>query len=86
MPVIYCYVDAFSFYQKIEIKSNNSSQYFIIDTKNLSSYLLTLCEAHGVNEIHLFGITKQLEGIKSLVLKEHFTKYNNNNLRIEVNK
>ena len=55
-----CYVDMFSLSQSVIFPNGEEAR---IATKDLRSYLPTVCYSHGYDKIHLFGNEKFLEEI-----------------------
>ena len=80
--ILSCYVDMFSLSQSVIFPNGEEAR---IATKDLKSYLPTVCYSHGYDKIHLFGNEKFLEEIVEAIYEDEIDTYGITKLKIEVN-
>ena len=68
MDKIVCYIDSMSMKQKVLTPDNKEQN---IDSANFAETMVGMCNAYGVNKIHLFGNKYFIDGdIEEISTKE----------------
>ena len=80
------YIRPFDAKQKIYVLDNkkNTEEIRLADLDTYSDTVMQLIAEYNVNEIELHGNETVCEKIKKDILQAEFTKYNNNQLKIEI--
>ncbi len=86
MSVIYCDVNMFDNIQHIHIVDNQGNNTIVNCVQPfLGNQIAELCYQQNINNIHLFGNQKYLQGIITDINYAYKLKYSNQDLNIEVN-
>ena len=82
MDKIVCYIDSMSMKQKVLTPDNKEQN---IDSTNFAETMVGMCNAYGVNKIHLFGNKYFIDGVMEEISTKEAEKYSTKNIEFEVN-
>lgn len=82
MDKIVCYIDSMSMKQKVLTPDNKEQN---IDSANFAETMVGMCNAYGVNKIHLFGNKYFIDGVMEEISTKEVEKYSTKNIEFEVN-
>ena len=82
MDKIVCYIDSMSMKQKVLTPDNKEQN---IDSATFAETMVGMCNAYGVNKIHLFGNKYFIDGVMEEISTKEAEKYSTKNIEFEVN-
>lgn len=87
MDTIVCNFKLYELHQPIELMNSNGNLTLIAvsNFESLADDITKACEKYKTNKIHLFGNSNYANGLIQEIKNYSITKYNKNNLEIEVN-
>lgn len=87
MDTIVCNFKLYELHQPIELMNSNGDLTLIAVSsfESLADDITKVCEKYKTNKIHLFGNSNYATGLIQEIKNYSITKYNKNNLEIEVN-
>lgn len=85
MPLILCVFNMFDLQQKIIIKTKDRDIEQTIYTDSFGTDIADICQMLNIYNIHLFGVTEYIENYADAIKSAAKTKYNLQDLNIELN-
>ena len=82
MDKIVCYIDSMALSQKV---MSPDGQEHMIFSDDFAESMVGMCDAYGVNKIHLFGNKHFIDGIMEEISTKEVEKYSTKNIEFEVN-
>lgn len=84
---VLCNLFLFDLYQRINIvdEKGQKNEIATVNINNLGETIVDICNKYNISRVHLIGSENYISSVVEDINSYSLTKYNNNNITIEVN-